>query len=236
MLRNMEMHEHRFSGRIPAEIAENLKEFFPEHDDLSYEEVLMQQESVYLSFQANGRNRDMTSDNGHISEVEGESSSGGSAKSHLDLDQALAMSLQELEGAFDTIYISEHSGTTVGSTELSPIETPVRAISQEWRQDDIDPDNMTYEQLQSLDETNGIENKGLSEDLISQLPTFKYKGSIFSKKKRKEECVICCMTYNSGERLIILPCAHQYHSKCIKTWLNLKKHCPVCQKEVQDEG
>lgn len=36
------MHDHYSSERIPAEIAENLKEF-TEHDDLSYEEFLMQQ-------------------------------------------------------------------------------------------------------------------------------------------------------------------------------------------------
>lgn len=39
----MELHDHYLNGEIPIEIAENLKEFFPEHDALSYEEVLMQQ-------------------------------------------------------------------------------------------------------------------------------------------------------------------------------------------------
>ncbi|MGV7468027.1 RING finger domain-containing protein, partial [Mycobacterium kansasii] len=85
---------------------------------------------------------------------------------------------------------------------------------------------MTYEQLQSLGESIGNENKGLPDELISQLPTFKYKSGMFSKKKKKEECVICCMVYSSGERLMNLPCAHQYHSECIKRWLKLKKHYP----------
>lgn len=47
MMQNMNVHDHDFIGNIPPEIADNLKELFPEHDDLSYEEVLMQQ--VYLN-------------------------------------------------------------------------------------------------------------------------------------------------------------------------------------------
>lgn len=43
MMRNIDVHDHYLTGKIPPEIAENLKEFFPEHDDLSYEEVLLQQ-------------------------------------------------------------------------------------------------------------------------------------------------------------------------------------------------
>ena len=40
MMRN---GEHFLNGTIPAEIAENLNEFFPEFGDLNYEEVLQHQ-------------------------------------------------------------------------------------------------------------------------------------------------------------------------------------------------
>jgi hypothetical protein len=41
-------------------------------------------------------------------------------------------------------------------------------------------------------------------------------------------CVICCEEYKSGTRVATLPCAHQYHSECITTWLKLNKvwHSP----------
>lgn len=42
---NSLLHGHYSSGGIPSEIAENLKDFFPEDGDLSYEEVLLQQVS-----------------------------------------------------------------------------------------------------------------------------------------------------------------------------------------------
>lgn len=43
MIGNNEIRSHYLNGKIPDEIAENLKEFFPEHGDLSFEEVLLQQ-------------------------------------------------------------------------------------------------------------------------------------------------------------------------------------------------
>lgn len=43
MIDNNELQSHYLNGKIPAEIAENLKEFFPEQGDISFEEVLLQQ-------------------------------------------------------------------------------------------------------------------------------------------------------------------------------------------------
>ncbi|KAL3524240.1 hypothetical protein ACH5RR_017074 [Cinchona calisaya] len=241
MIDNSEVHNLYLSDRIPAEIAENLKEFFPEHGDLSYEEVLLQQESVYQYIQANGKNKDKSSNTGQTSNTnqsslqEGESSHFASVESQLALDEALARTLQDLGEDFDDLYISEHSGAVAESSARTPRETPVRVANHTTRQDVIDPDNMTYEELQSLGEAVGHESKGLSEDLISRLPRFKYKTGLFSKKRRKDECVICCSEYKSGARLITLPCAHQYHSECITRWLKLNKNCPVCQEEVRED-
>lgn len=246
MLRSVELEvqDHYLTENIPAEIVENWKDFFPEHEDFSCEEVLFLQESVYQAIQENGGNKGSTSvcshssDKSYVTEQEGESSHGGSTNSQVALDEALARSLQELEDDFDDFHLHEHNDTESEgrTTEVDSTENPERlqAITQNLTQDDVDPDNMSYEQLQSLSESIGSENKGLPEELISRLPTFKYKSGIFSKRKN-EECVICCMVYSSGERLISLPCAHQYHSECIKRWLSLKKQCPVCQTEVQDE-
>ncbi|KAJ3692711.1 hypothetical protein LUZ60_011806 [Juncus effusus] len=95
----------------------------------------------------------------------------------------------------------------------------------------INPDNMSYEELQSLGERVGTENKGLSEDLIAYLPTSKYRTGFFYRKS-PEECVVCKTVYKSGERLITLPCQHKYHADCITQWLQINKVCPVCNEEV----
>ncbi|XP_071934227.1 uncharacterized protein [Coffea arabica] len=141
---NNEVSVH-LNDRIPAEIAENFKEFFPEDGDLSLEEVLLQQESAFQYIQANGKNKDKTSNNGQTSNrsqpivQEGECSSGATDQLQSATDEALARALQEY------FYINEPNGTVAESREPTPSETPVRVTNHSLRQDDIDPDNMTYE-------------------------------------------------------------------------------------------
>ncbi|XP_022735368.1 E3 ubiquitin ligase BIG BROTHER-like [Durio zibethinus] len=109
--------------------------------------------------------------------------------------------------------------------------------SQVVWQDNINPDNMTYEELLDLGEAVGSQSRGLSKELIDLLPTSKCKfGSFFSRKKSRERCVICQMRYQRGERQMKLPCKHIYHSECITKWLSINKICPVCNNEVFGEG
>ncbi|CAN4110391.1 unnamed protein product [Withania somnifera] len=104
---------------------------------------------------------------------------------------------------------------------------------QDIVEDDIDPDNMTYEELLDLGETVGTQSRGLSEELINLLPTTKYKSNgIFSRKKSEERCVICQMRYKRGDRQINFPCKHIYHTECGSKWLSINKTCPICNTEV----
>ncbi|XP_024963430.1 E3 ubiquitin ligase BIG BROTHER-related-like [Cynara cardunculus var. scolymus] len=240
MSRSVYPHDHYLSYGVPDEIVENLEQFFPDNDGLSYEEVLLQQASMYQSFQE----RDMSNSVGTYDDGiqnwgrpvqdEGESSRHVGGLSQEAMDEALARSLQELEDGFEGVFISEHSGSASGNTGSS-IATPSRAevASSDSGQNSIDPDNMQYEELVNLGESIGVENRGISGALLSRLPTSKYRSGLFSKLKKKEEsCVICQMNYNSGDLLIMLPCSHRYHTKCITDWLMVKKNCPICQKEV----
>ncbi|KAL8253165.1 hypothetical protein R6Q59_036858 [Mikania micrantha] len=240
MSRSVDLHDHYLNSGVPDEIADNLLDFVPNDDGLSYEEVILQQASMYESFQERAQNNnngtydDDISNWGHLLVDEGESSWNGDVKTQEAIDEALARSLQELGEGFDDILISEHSGSASGSEE-SRVATPtqVQAASSSSRQDSIDPDSMQYEELLQLAESIGVENRGISATRISKLPTSKYRPGLFSKNKKKEEnCVICQMDFNYGQRLITLPCLHQYHTKCISDWLKLKKNCPICQKEV----
>lgn len=121
------------------------------------------------------------------------------------------------------------------SEESSPNDQTA-ASSQDIWQDNVDPDNMTYEELLDLSEAVGTESRGLSQELISTLPTSKYKsGGFFSRKKSEERCVICQMRYKRGDRQIKLPCKHVYHMECCTKWLGINKTCPVCNTEVFGE-
>ncbi|WCJ18948.1 RING/U-box superfamily protein [Euphorbia peplus] len=119
--------------------------------------------------------------------------------------------------------------------ERIPNHTSSDSSQVVW-QDDIDLDNMTYEELLDLGETVGTQSRGLSPELINLLPTSKckFKG-FFSRKKAEERCVICQTRYKRGDRQTKLPCEHVYHSECITKWLGINKVCPICNSEVFGE-
>ncbi|XP_031488146.1 E3 ubiquitin-protein ligase BIG BROTHER [Nymphaea colorata] len=112
----------------------------------------------------------------------------------------------------------------------------VASSSQAVWEDNIDPDNMTYEELLDLGEAVGTQSKGLPKEIISTLPISKYKCSIFSRKRTRERCVICQMNYRRGDMCMTLPCKHIYHSGCVSRWLSINKACPVCFVEVSGTG
>ncbi|KAI3836355.1 hypothetical protein MKW92_045501 [Papaver armeniacum] len=245
---------HFVNSAVHGVVEENFDGYYLDHGDLFLEEVLPYQESVYQSLQVSGGNdrAKASTSTAHVvnreqrgvetkapeceqkgvetkaPEKEGESSQGRRIISQVELDEALAMELQELENQLDSASIDETSETEIVNREVNTTNTSVQAV----RQDSIDPDNMTYEQLQSLGESVGTESKGLSDELIAYLETSKYKVGFFSKKEKHDECVICCMEYKNRDMLTTLPCRHLYHSKCITQWLKLKKACPVCNEEV----
>lgn len=147
----------------------------------------------------------------------------------------LAMNVEE-PTAIDT----QSMGNAVPNMQAIPEEcTPNHesaANSQVIWQDNIDPDNMTYEELLDLGEAVGTQSRGLSQEAIKLLPTSRYKsGGFFLRKKSGERCVICQMRYKRGDRQITLPCKHIYHTDCGSKWLSINKTCPICNVEVFGE-
>ncbi|XP_071705834.1 E3 ubiquitin ligase BIG BROTHER-related-like [Rutidosis leptorrhynchoides] len=252
MSTDINIHEHYLNVSLPADIPDDLREFLPEEEEdegLTYEEVILQQATVYQSYQDNyevTRNTVVVSDDDgdndnhdddddhhhhHISDSscssddDSETSRRESDSSHEATDEAFARSLQEMGEEFDEFFIAEFNTENLRAT---PTEQETSTVSS---QDDVDPDNMRYEELVSLTETVGVENIGLSAARISQLPISIYTSGMFSMNN-EDNCVICQENYKFGKHMITLPCFHQYHSKCIIKWLKLKKNCPICQKEV----
>ncbi|KAF3325063.1 E3 ubiquitin ligase BIG BROTHER-like protein [Carex littledalei] len=165
---------------------------------------------------------------------------------HITSDEHLARQLQAFENIligtsdsdFHDIFSLEPPSQFIEPNPISvpvPLEAPLSDVGLNSenvpREDNINPDSMTYEELQSLGEQIGTENKGLSDELISYLPTSKYRTGFFSRNVT-EECVVCKTYYKNGQKLITLPCQHRYHADCITQWLQLNKVCPVCNEEV----
>ncbi|KAJ3680129.1 hypothetical protein LUZ60_016407 [Juncus effusus] len=240
------MAVYYMNAPAPYVIEENFGDYFYDHDDSSLAEVLQDQEIVYESIQRTGQSgtgrganlRSNPSNGQNLRERVGASRSVRTDDGQLAVDEAIAKELQDLENQLLDVSIRENNVSNSGRVRpvnstagtRSTINIPVEAPS---RQDDIDPDSMTYEELQELGEAMGTESRGLSDQMIAYLPTCNYKiGGIFSRKDKHEECVICCMAYKNKDKLIILPCEHKYHKDCVTKWLKINKTCPVCGKEV----
>lgn len=57
-----------------------------------------------------------------------------------------------------------------------------------------------------------------------------------SRKKDEEEeekCIICIEKIKKfNQQIRVLPCAHQFHTKCINGWLRYERFCPLCKTVV----
>ena len=52
----------------------------------------------------------------------------------------------------------------------------------------------------------------------------------------KKNCIICLENFKVGEKVIILPCVHIFHSECIKNWFTAKDECPMCKFKLTPEN
>ncbi|KAG7030792.1 E3 ubiquitin ligase BIG BROTHER-related, partial [Cucurbita argyrosperma subsp. argyrosperma] len=97
--------------------------------------------------------------------------------------------------------------------------------------EDVDPDELSYEELLALGEVVGTESRGLSADTIASLPSINFKAGS-GQTGSNDSCVICRLDFEDDETLTVLSCKHSYHSECINNWLKINKVCPVCSAEV----
>ena len=95
-------------------------------------------------------------------------------------------------------------------------------------------ENMDYEDLLALSEEIGdVKKKGLSSSEIGLLPTKEYKAVECDMPEQNKACNVCLCDYENGDKQRILPCFHEYHTRCIDKWLKNNANCPVCRKEVK---
>ncbi|XP_071697928.1 E3 ubiquitin ligase BIG BROTHER-related-like [Rutidosis leptorrhynchoides] len=156
-------------------------------------------------------------------------------------DEAYARALQDAEdqemAARLLALTGIHEMVTEDEEEVEEEDDDINdqgANSQDpW--DDVDPDELSYEELIALGEVVGTETRGLSADSIASLRSVTYKTQNIQNGS-SETCVICRLDYEDGDNLILLSCKHSYHSDCITNWLQINKVCPVCSTEVSTSG
>ncbi|KAJ7942646.1 E3 ubiquitin ligase BIG BROTHER-related [Quillaja saponaria] len=142
-------------------------------------------------------------------------------------DEAYARALQDAEER----EMAARMLALAGINDREAEETEDHGANSQDAWEDIDPDELSYEELIALGEVVGTESRGLSADTIAALPSVNYKTGC-SQNGSNDSCVVCRLDYEDGETLTVLSCKHSYHSECINNWLKINKVCPVCSAEV----
>ncbi|KAG0571427.1 hypothetical protein KC19_VG010700 [Ceratodon purpureus] len=151
---------------------------------------------------------------------------------NFDCDEAFARALQDKEDRDTTARLMALAGIYDIDGEFENDSND----SQEGTWEDVDPDNMSYEELIALGEAVGTESKGLNSQSIAALQQFTYVSDSKDNTSDQEQCVVCRLEYEDGDKMLSLPCKHQYHFECIRQWLERNKVCPVCSAEVMSES
>ncbi|KAL8534899.1 hypothetical protein ACS0TY_010800 [Phlomoides rotata] len=136
-------------------------------------------------------------------------------------DEAYARALQDAEEREMAANLLALAGITESIVEEDEDEEDHGGNSQDaW--EEVDPDELSYEELLALGEVVGTESRGLSADTIASLPSINYKSQ-GTQEGISDSCVICRLDYEDGDNLIVLSCKHSYHSECINNWLQINK-------------
>lgn len=89
-----------------------------------------------------------------------------------------------------------------------------------------------YEALLNLAERLGeAKPRGLTKADIEQIPSYKFNAN--NRHSEQTMCVVCMCDFESRQLLRVLPCSHEFHTKCVDKWLKANRTCPICRAEVQ---
>ncbi|XP_073088654.1 RING finger protein 44 isoform X3 [Manis javanica] len=112
------------------------------------------------------------------------------------------------------------SPTTVGPT-----------ISLDLDVDDVEMEN--YEALLNLAERLGdAKPRGLTKGDIEHLPSYRFNPD--SHQSEQTLCVVCFSDFEARQLLRVLPCNHEFHTKCVDKWLKANRTCPICRADASE--
>ena len=81
---------------------------------------------------------------------------------------------------------------------------------------------LNINEMQDVKQYDGIEESSLKE-----LNEFTLEEDL------EDSCCICLDTFKKDDKIIKLPCSHQYHASCIKKWFqDSSNKCCICKKEA----
>jgi len=95
-------------------------------------------------------------------------------------------------------------------------------------------------------------NQGVSDEAKEHWERFQFKSEGLNLKTSKSgygslaqedektatedelaTCSICLCEYEDGERIVRLPCSHEYHDECVSSWTSNHVRCPLCNFDLE---
>ena len=73
------------------------------------------------------------------------------------------------------------------------------------------------------------------QQIINELPETQI-DDVSKLDGEKKNCVICLEDFKNGDKAIVLPCIHLFHTPCIQNWLKTQNCCPICKFKLTIEN
>ncbi|CAH0559407.1 unnamed protein product [Brassicogethes aeneus] len=111
---------------------------------------------------------------------------------------------------------------------------PMSPFSQtELSSSDSTETTENYEALLNLAEQLGeAKPRGLGKNEIELLLSYRFNAE--THHGDQTSCVVCMCDFEARQMLRVLPCAHEFHAKCIDKWLRSNRTCPICRGNASD--
>lgn len=74
--------------------------------------------------------------------------------------------------------------------------------------------------------------RGLTKADIEQLPSYRFHPD--SHQSEQTLCVVCFSDFEARQLLRVLPCNHEFHTKCVDKWLKANRTCPICRADASE--
>lgn len=105
---------------------------------------------------------------------------------------------------------------------------PLPRFGRDFREDATEVEN--YEALLNLAERLGdAKPKGLTKLEIDQLPAYRFNKETHHSGRDQTSCVVCMCDFENRQLLRVLPCNHEFHTKCVDKWLKVRILCTLAK-------
>ena len=82
-----------------------------------------------------------------------------------------------------------------------------------------------------LDNLNQPAQHPVPDEIVNELPEITI-DSVEKLDGDKKDCIICLNSFKQGDKALILPCIHIFHTDCIKNWFKTQNTCPICKFQM----